>query len=222
MTSNRFVRAPLRTTLVAALVTAIVVAFTMFVQGGGAARVADERPSASVSPRIVGGTEVPDGKYPFMALLVFKTTQGEGDCDGSLIDPDSVLTAAHCFSLPGKPKSLQVYVGRTVRSSNQGQVRLSKTVTIHPDYNSRLGTYDAAVVKLIRPVSGIAPIDLATSKQNDLEKPGRNATVAGWGNTIAGPPGAEPPGGGEFPDRMHEAQVPIVLPQPATVALRPG
>jgi secreted trypsin-like serine protease len=94
-------------TLVGALVAAIVVSLFVFVQGGEAApQAADKQPSASVSPMIVGGTEVSDGKYPFMALLDFRTPKGEflDSCGASLIDQDSVLTAAHCifFALPPK------------------------------------------------------------------------------------------------------------------------
>jgi secreted trypsin-like serine protease len=57
-------------------------------------------------------------------------------------------------------------------------------------------------------VSGIVPIKLATSNQDFLETPGANATVAGWGNTIAQPAGGS--AGSSFPNRMREAQVPLV------------
>jgi len=104
---------------------------------------------------------------------------------------------------------LEVIVGRTVRSSNQGQVRSWESIYCHPDYNPRNNdVYDAAVINLGRAVKGIKPINLATSTQNNLERTGHKATVAGWGNTFANPP--DPPGEPSFPDRMHEAQVPIV------------
>jgi secreted trypsin-like serine protease len=198
-------------TLAGALVAAMVVAFFVFVQSGEAApQAADKQPSAPVSPKIVGGTEVPNGKYPFMALMDVDRPNGQHawSCGGSLIDQDSVLTAAHClYGLPNRFK-LQVIVGRTVRSSNQGQVRSRKRINIHPDYNPlRNQAYDAAVITLSRAVTGITPINLATSTQNDLERPGRNATVAGWGNSFANPP--DPPGEPNYPNRMHEAQVPI-------------
>ena len=197
-------------TLVGALVAAIVVAFFVFVQSGEAApQAADKQPSASVSPLIVGGTEVSDGKYPFMAMLDFRSPKGEflGFCGASLIDQDSVLTAAHC--LVGLPKKfeLRVVVGRTVRSSNQGQVRDPKNGYVHPGYNPKNLANDAAVINLSRAVSGITPIQLATSMQNNLESPGSKATVAGWGNTFANPP--DPPGPPNNPDRMLQAQVPI-------------
>jgi secreted trypsin-like serine protease len=197
-------------TLVGALVAAMVVAFFVFVQSGEAApQAADKQPSASVSPMIVGGTEVSDGKYPFMAMLDFRSPKGEflGFCAASLIDQDSVLTAAHC--LVGLPKKfeLRVVVGRTVRSSTQGQVRDPKNGYVHPGYNPKNMANDAAVINLRRAVSGITPIQLATSTQNNLESPGSKAMVAGWGNTFANPP--DPPGPPNNPDRMHQVQVPI-------------
>src|SRR5215217_1191273 len=73
MSVDKFIRNPLWATLVGALVAAmVVVSLIVFVQSGEAApQAADERtPYASVSPLIVGGTAVPNGKYPFMAALL--------------------------------------------------------------------------------------------------------------------------------------------------------
>ncbi len=73
-----------------------------------------------------------------------------------------LLLRREAFGYP--PVKLQVYVGRTVRSSNQGQVRSIKWAHIHPDYTGkgradiRNQSYDAAVIKLRSPVSGILPI----------------------------------------------------------------
>jgi Trypsin/Glycosyltransferase Family 4 len=103
---------------------------------------------------------------------------------------------------------LRVIVGRTVRSSTQGQVHDWKTWYIHPGYNPQKNeAYDAAVINLRRAVTGITPIKLATPSQNNLESPGSKATVAGWGNTFANPP--DPPGPPNSPDRMQQVQVPI-------------
>jgi secreted trypsin-like serine protease len=219
MSGNKVISGPLWATLAGVFVAAMVVAaFFVFVQDGEAKQVADKN---IYEPQIVGGTEVPNGKYPFMAFLEIISPKGGGHCGGTLIDRDSVLTAAHCFYdwktgnnlLEGK-LLVRTFVGRTVRSSTQGQVRFDKWVSIPSAYKgirARNQSYDVAVIELRRPVSGIQPIKLATSKQNYLEKPGRKATVAGWGNRIASSPfDPPPPGGPEIPDRMHETQVPIV------------
>src|SRR5215212_3875611 len=125
-------------------------------------------------PKIVGGTPVADGKYPFMAFLEITGADGKTyNCDGSLIDPDSVLTAAHCI-VEVNAQKVKLAVGRTVISQNKGQIRSATTADIHPRYNPKSSNaYDAAVLKLNRGVTGIKPIKLATATQNNLETPGR-------------------------------------------------
>ncbi len=153
-----------------------------------------------VDPRIVGGSPVPDGKYRFMAVLVIQNRGGGSSlCGGSLIDRNSVLTAAHCLV---DARAVDLAVGRTVISRPQGQVRTAARWFSHPRFDlDRDFSYDAAVLKLNRAVSNIGPIKLSTARQNGLEAPGRNLTVAGWGTTREG---------GNTADRMREVSVPVV------------
>ena len=211
MSVDKFIRNPLWATLVGAFVAAMVVSYFVFVQSGEATpQAADEQtPYASVSPKspmTVGGIAVPNGKYPFMAALLDKRRPGDAFdqlfCGGTLIDKDSVLTAAHCL-VNAKPDKLQVVVGRTALNQNRGQLRSVSRRFIHPRYNGN--GYDAAVLKLSRPVKGIKPIKLATAKQNNLEKPGHILRAAGWGVVKQRP--------GPFdirPKRMQEVSVPVV------------
>lgn len=234
MSANKVIRTPLWATLLAALVTAMVVAFFVFVQSGEAAQAADEQPSAK-APKIIGGKPAPNGKYPFMAALVNPTRPGtfsdQQFCGGSLIDKNSVLTAGHCvfgdppFAPPGftqTPQNTQVIVGRTVLNSDQGKVRNVKDIYVHPLYKglgNPVQSHDVAVLALSRPVSGNTPIKSATSRQNYLESPGRDAKVAGWGSTTQRPacgPGPQP----EFASRVREAQVPIISDSKAGRAYR--
>lgn len=161
-------------------------------------------------PRIVGGTAVPDGKYPFMARLQIQIGGDTFGCGGTLIDQDSVLTAAHCVE---DAAAVRVVVGRTVLSQNQGQVRDATDVFVHPNHNgARNSAYDSAVLKLASPVSGIQPIKLSSAQQDTLEKPGRSLRTAGWGTTSSG---------GTSPDRMREVSVPVVADATAQRAYAP-
>jgi secreted trypsin-like serine protease len=157
--------------------------------------------------QVVGGTEVPNGKYPFVAFVQGKMDGLRYFCGGSLIDQDSVLTAAHCAK-GVRASTMTVTVGRTVLSSDQGQTRKVSRAFVHPRFNQFTWANDAAVLRLSRPVSGIAPIERAAASQDYLERPGRFATVAGWGNTIKQPPDGG--NGSNFPNRMREARVPLV------------
>ena len=201
---DKFIRNPLWATLVGALVAAMVVSFFVFVRSGEAApQTADEQtPYASVSPKspmIVGGTAVPNGKYPFMAYVkLYRNGKRSGFCAGSLIDRNSVLTAAHCLL---NTTGALVVVGRTdLSKKDRGQEIGASRPFIHPRYNG--GGYDAGVLKLRRPVKGIKPIKLATAKQNNLETPGRKLTVAGWG--LTGFKSTQPT------TRLRQARVPVV------------
>jgi secreted trypsin-like serine protease len=179
-------------------------------------------------PRVVGGTAVPDGKYPFQAALLIQSA-GTNDfqrqfCGGSLISSFQVLTAAHCVQSfgPGPDllplSDLRVVVGRTVLTSTQGQRRSVQEITIHPRWEPSTFRYDVAVITLSKPVRGIRPIQLVTPGVHALERPGRSVIAIGWGNTLAQPFG---PGGGgsSYPDRMREVTVPIVSPQECATAL---
>jgi secreted trypsin-like serine protease len=165
-----------------------------------------------VQPQVVGGDSVPDGKYKFVAALR-DVTRGNSVyqqqfCGGTLIDRDSVLTAAHCLE-EVKPVQLRVSVGITfLREPRQGQSRSVETITRHPRYTTSALSfrYDAAVLTLSRPVKNIAAARIPATTSNGLETPDREATIAGWGSTVKQPSNKDP----RHPARMREAQVPIV------------
>jgi secreted trypsin-like serine protease len=204
MSAEKFIRNPLWATLVGASLAAVV-SFFVFVRSKDAApHTADKQtpPYASVSPKspmIVGGSTLPNGKYPFMAYVkLYRNGKRSGFCAGSLIDRNSVLTAAHCLL---NTTGAIVVVGRTdLRKKNRGQEIGASRPFIHPRY---LGNgYDAGVLKLKRPVKGIKPIKLATAKQNYLERAGHILRAAGWGVMKQRPD--------ILPKRMHEVSVPVV------------
>lgn len=174
--------------------------------------------ASAAPPPVVGGTDVPDGKYPFMATLQYEPLGPDAYdrhvCGGTLIGPWAVMTAAHCvYGVPPEElEQLSVIVGRTVLTNEgQGHSRDILEIFVHPGYNPEEGSFvpDVAVLLLAEPVTDIEPVQLATPGTDALERPGRVVTGIGWGNTVRQDPF---PGGGVFvgPDRMQEVGVPIV------------
>lgn len=177
----------------------------------------------TIQPQVVGGEPVDDGEYKFMAVLRDitwgNTVREQRFCGGTLIDRDSVLTAAHC--LRGRvPAQLRVTVGRTVLSSSEGQGRRVVASFVHPKYDIRTSdAYDVAVLTLDRRVKNIAPVSVPEEEDNTREMPGESATVAGWGNTIKQGPNYGQPD--RLPNRMQEAQVPVISDRKAKRAYEP-
>lgn len=186
---------------------------------------AQEADQGDVGVEVVGGTAVPNGKYPFMVSLQEDTSarppSKEHFCGGTLIDPDTVLTAGHCVTFIGNTtnqntlsfRDVRIVVGVTALDSGQGQERSVEQlsdISVHPRFHERRNSAnDVAVINLDRPVGGINPVELAAVGSDSPEKPGRRATVAGWGSLLAVPPRENRPEV-KFPKRMREARVPIV------------
>jgi len=126
---------------------------------------------SSVDIRIVGGTKVDSGRYPWFARATF---QGRWDgCGGSLVTSEYVLTAAYCIS--DRLSSLERFGGYQIgalcspygpdTSSNCGQVVESfgiKDIIMHPDYDEDDSlTNDFALVRL-NGRSSITPVTMDT------------------------------------------------------------
>jgi secreted trypsin-like serine protease len=125
---------------------------------------------------IVGGTTAANGAYPFMAALVDSTDFQF--CGGSVIASTWVLTAAHCVS-DGSAANLWVITGRNDLSASGGQRIKVSTVYVNPSYDGN--GHDTALLKLSAATTS-APITLATAANDDLEQPGVDVRVTGWGD----------------------------------------
>jgi V8-like Glu-specific endopeptidase len=47
---------------------------------------------------VYDGQAIPASQYPYVGVVAFRNSQIEGLCSGSLVCPNVVMTAAHCFS----------------------------------------------------------------------------------------------------------------------------
>lgn len=136
--------------------------------------------------QIVGGRQTKPGKFPFMTYVQVETNLGFAACGGSLIARRYVLTAAHCVVDDAgnvrPPDAFRVAVGATdIRRADPRGIRGVTAVTAHPEFDRETLTYDAAVLRLDRPVRAFGAIRLVKSGEDRYEDPRDPVVVAGWG-----------------------------------------
>jgi trypsin len=127
---------------------------------------------------VVGGAGVQGGRYPFAVAV--GDARG-ADCGGTLIAPSVVLTAAHCVAKSaGEPAKLRIGAGSPTIS---GEPALHVTaVYLHPLFRARTMHYDAALLFLEHPVTGVRTIAMAETSP----LAGAVVSAAGWGETSEG------------------------------------
>jgi trypsin len=157
--------------------------------------------TAAPSSAVVGGGNASPGEYPSVAEVTF----GPFLCTGTLITPDWVLSAGHCGSVTGAvvaspaswpPQLINVRIGGV--SQNDGEQRSASRVVVHPDYLATSG-YDISLIQLSQS-STMAPTQVAGAGERSLWTAGTLETIVGWGATEEG---------GDVPDNLQEARVPI-------------
>ncbi len=141
---------------------------------------------------VVGGITEPDYKYPWVVRL------GSFSCGGVLIDPQWVLTAAHCVT-PRIGFSKVTYT-RTdpftgaVKTETRGPAQNvgpgdNRGVFIHPDFNKPSPVdNDIALVKLAQPFT-ISPYIQTIGLPRTPRTPGAIGTIASISHTGSLPPG---------------------------------
>jgi trypsin len=161
--------------------------------------------AAAPSSAVVGGGNASPGEYPAVAEITF----GPFLCTGTLVTPDWVLSAGHCGSVTGAavaspaswpPQLINVRIGGVTQ--NDGEQRTASRVLVHPDYLLTMG-YDISLIQLSQS-STKAPTQVAGAGERSTWTAGTLATIVGWGVTEEG---------GDLPDNLQEARVPITTDQ---------
>jgi len=131
-------------------------------------------PGRALDTRIIGGEEATAGEYPYVVSLSDRIGHF---CGGSLISPDTVLSAAHC-----RGGQYNITVGRHALDSDDGETIAMESETSHPEYDPYTTNNDFMLVFLEHPISDQ---NLQFVKVNsDASSPGIGAPVwvMGWGD----------------------------------------
>ncbi|KAL4647313.1 transmembrane protease serine 13-like [Arapaima gigas] len=140
-----------------------------------------------VGTRIIGGTPAQLGQWPWQVSLHYL---GSHTCGGSLVAPDFIVTAAHCFPRSSSgysdPNNWQVY-GGAVSQNNLPQPYYVSMIIINQNYNSDTNDQDIALLKLTSPVTfsrNFQPVCLPAF--NQMFTPGTQCWTSGFGTTAEG------------------------------------
>ena len=135
---------------------------------------------------IVGGEAAAAGDFPYIVSL----QSGSHFCGGSLLNANTVLTAAHC-STSTAPSSVSIRAG-SLDSTAGGVTANVAEIIIHPGYVASTFENDIAIWKLASPVAEGGAVGFASLPAAGFDPAdGAILTVAGWGAISEGGPGSD-------------------------------
>uniref|UniRef100_A0A182M071 Peptidase S1 domain-containing protein n=1 Tax=Anopheles culicifacies TaxID=139723 RepID=A0A182M071_9DIPT len=158
---------------------------------------------------IVNGNKAKDGYWPWHAAIFHNNGRSFLNvCGGTILDQNTVLTAAHCLMLPNGIIALErlvVQVGRNrLRvASNRAQELEAFKLIVHPGYDINSFQHDIALIKLATDITYtdyIQPICLWNRGEDQNEIVGSWGTVVGFGIDETDQPS----------DTLREARIPVV------------
>jgi PKD repeat protein len=137
--------------------------------------------------RIINGTNVPGSQFPTVGEVGDSSDATFYYCTGTLISPKHVLTAGHCMT--DNRGALTVAQTAGLFRLN-GVVYHSSHISVHPAWKGgnngdAEGEFDAIVIELDTPVSGVTPSPL----YRQAPSVGQLLTIAGYGEEGTGSSG---------------------------------
>lgn len=141
------------------------------------------------SGKIINGEDAKSNSYPWIVSLRLNLsgTYSNHFCGGSIIDENTILTAAHCVVITKNISLFTVFVGlhdSTIIPADTNIFSVSE-VYIHPEYNDTTLRNDVAVLKLTKSLTFSDKVSTICLPSANSHKSLYNKEVvaAGWGAT---------------------------------------
>ncbi|XP_069933119.1 chymotrypsin-like elastase family member 3B [Oryctolagus cuniculus] len=155
------------------------------------------------SSRVVNGEDAVPYSWPWQAMVLFEE---DGAlyfiCGGTLIDPDWVMTAGHCFPYTG---TYWVLLGEHDITVSEGPEQFipGEKIIVHPDYDDDASKgNDIALIKLLHSAEVTEEVQPACLAPRDYLLPhGTECYITGWGTTSTG---------GSTPNILQQGLLPVV------------
>ncbi len=137
---------------------------------------------------VIGGTPAADGTFPWLAHVDDFRGRGRGECSGTVVAPNLVLTAGHCAEnveteVENPAPGFFVETGAVDRNSPEAQFSLVSAVMVFPGYVQRRGDDGDVALLLLRTPTTAPAIPLVAG-----EPGGKPALIAGWGESTVNDP----------------------------------
>ncbi|XP_075045727.1 transmembrane protease serine 5 [Mixophyes fleayi] len=158
--------------------------------------------SRSKSSRIIGGSDVALGRWPWQVSL---SLNNRHVCGGSIVAHQWIITAAHCVHNYRSPQlsSWSVLSGIVSHSPMRQKASAVEKIIYHQKYDDRTHDYDIALMKLEKPLNYSDSIRPVCLPQYDQDLPaGSECWISGWGHTQ--------PDNTHMPRSLKEAMVPLI------------
>lgn len=138
--------------------------------------------AVAAQPTVVGGSDISVNDVPWQVLFIIDDAIV---CGGSLVSPNQIVSAAHCF-VDQPLGEIQAWAGITNMSDRSNASELAiRSITNHPDFSAETYANDIAIVTLTKPVParlGATTIGLPSDQDAAVwPAAGTTATVSGWG-----------------------------------------
>ncbi|XP_051026115.1 transmembrane protease serine 11E [Acomys russatus] len=133
--------------------------------------------TAQTSVRIVGGTRVEEGEWPWQSSLQWDRAHR---CGATLINSTWLVSAAHCFRTHRDPSRWTASFGATLQPPKL--TTGVKRIIVHEKYKYPSHDYDIAVVELSKPVPCTNAVHkVCLPDANHEFQPGQRMFVTGFG-----------------------------------------